>query len=120
MRALHTVYAVYDRDDVLVAIDTDLCNGSHPAGCAMLDPPTIHTGAAPQGVVLDSGTQTLYVADQFGNNVSVIDATRCNAQVTFGCRHLPPAVALTAPGGVADDSAEQTAYATTASSWASH
>ena len=114
--ALHTVYAVYDRDDVLVAIDTDLCNGGHPAGCAMLEPPTIHTGAAPQGVVLDSGTQTLYVADGFGNNVSVIDATRCNAQVTFGCRHLPPTVALTAPGGVADDAAQQTAYATTASS----
>jgi DNA-binding beta-propeller fold protein YncE len=114
--ALHTVYAVYDRDDVLLAIDTDLCNGAHPAGCATLDPLTIHTGAAPQGVVLDSGTQTLYVADQFGNDVSVIDATRCNAQATLGCRHLPPAVALAAPGGVADDAAAQTAYATTASS----
>jgi DNA-binding beta-propeller fold protein YncE len=113
--ALHTVYAVYNRDDALVAIDTDVCNGGHLAGCTTLDPPTIHTGAQPEGVVLDARTQTLYVADQLSNNVSVIDATRCNAQVTFGCRHLPPAVALAAPGGVAVDAAERTAYVTTRS-----
>ena len=114
-QALHTVYAVYDRDDVLVAIDTDVCNGAHLAGCATLDPPTIHTGAQPAGVVLDARTQTLYVADELGDDVSVIDATRCNAQITLGCRHRPPAVALAAPGGVAVDGIEHTAYVTTAS-----
>ena len=114
-QALHTVYAVYDRDDVLVAIDTDVCNGAHPAACATLDPPTIHTGAQPAGVVLDARTQTLYVADELGDDVSVIDATRCNAQITLGCRHRPPAVALAAPGGVAVDGIEHTAYVTTAS-----
>ena len=113
--ALHTVYAVYNRDDALLAIDTNVCNGAHTAACATLNPPTIHTGAQPEGVVLATGTQTLYVADQLGNDVSVIDATRCNAQITFGCRHLPPAVALTAPGGVAVDAAERTAYVTTES-----
>lgn len=113
--ALHTVYAVYNRDDALVAIDTNVCNGAHLAGCATLEPPTIHTGAQPEGVVLDAETQTLYVADQLGNDVSIIDATRCNAQSMFGCRHLPPAVALAAPGGVAVDAVERTAYVTTES-----
>ena len=113
--ALHTVYAVYNRDDVLVAIDTHVCNGAHLAGCATLDPPTIHTGAQPEGIVLDPGTQTLYVADQLGNDVSVIAARRCNAQITFGCRRRPSAVALAAPGGAAVDGVERTAYVTTAS-----
>jgi DNA-binding beta-propeller fold protein YncE len=112
--ALHTVYAVYLHDDALVAIDTNVCNGAHLAGCATLDPPTIHTGAMPGGVVLDARTQTLYVADELGDDVSVIDAARCDAQTTFGCRPRPPAVALTAPGGVAVDGIEHTAYVTTA------
>ena len=108
----HTVYAVYNRDDTLVAIDTRVCNGGHLAACATLDPPTIHTGEQPEGAVLDPGTQTLYVADQFGNDVSVIDAARCNAAMTVGCRRRPPAVPLVAPGGVAVDTREHTAYVT--------
>jgi DNA-binding beta-propeller fold protein YncE len=113
--ALHTVYAVYNRDDALVAIDTNVCNGAHLTACTTLDPPTIHTGAMPGGVVLDARSQTLYVADELGDDVSVIDAARCNAQTTLGCWHRPPAVALTAPGGVAVDGIEHTAYVTTAS-----
>ena len=61
-------------------------------------PPKIHTGADPEGVVLDPDTQTLYTANEVDNDVSVIDASRCNAQNTSGCR-IPPAVAINAAGG---------------------
>ena len=44
--------------------------------------------------------------------VSVIDATRCNAHTTSGCRHLPPAVALSETGALAADPAAHTVYFT--------
>ena len=96
-------------------IDTNDCSGSDPAGCATLIPPEIHTGADPESVFLDPRTQTLYTANWVDNDVSVIDASRCNADTTSGCRHPAPAVTLPGPGGVAVDSAVHTTYVTTAS-----
>jgi DNA-binding beta-propeller fold protein YncE len=113
---LHSVYVVYQKDDSLILIDTNLCNGSHPAACAALRPPAIHTGADPESVVLDSQTQTLYTADEVDNDVSVIDAARCNAQTTSGCRQLPSAVQVPGPGGLAADPAVHTMYVTSGSS----
>ena len=109
---LHSVYVVYQKDDSLIVIDTNACNGSHPAACAALRPPAIHTGADPESVVLDSQTQTLYTADEVDNDVSVIDASRCNAQTTSGCRHPAPDVAIDGPGALAADPAAHTTYVT--------
>jgi DNA-binding beta-propeller fold protein YncE len=109
---LHSVYVSYQKDDTLIVVNTRACNGTHPAGCATLRPPTIHTGADPEGIVLDSQTQTLYTADEVSNDVSVIDATQCNASTTRGCRHPAPAVALPGAGASAADPAARTAYVT--------
>jgi DNA-binding beta-propeller fold protein YncE len=106
---LHTVYAVYQKDDVLRVIDTNLCSGADPAGCATLNPPEIHTGAGPEMVRLDPQTQTLYTADEVDNNVSVIDATRCDAQTTLGCMHPAPEVPI-GSAGLAADAAVATTY----------
>ena len=106
----HSVYVSYQADDALVVVDTSVCNGSHRAGCATLRPPTIHTGADPQGIVLNGQTQTLYTADEVGNTVSVISAARCNAQHTRGCRNPPPAVSVARPGPLAADPAVHTTY----------
>jgi DNA-binding beta-propeller fold protein YncE len=108
---LHSVYVTFQRDDALMVVDTNVCNGSNPAGCATLNPPVARTGAQPEGVVLDPQTQTLYTANVTDNDVSVIDATRCNAQVTAGCRQAPPAAPISAWGLVADP-AVNTLYAT--------
>ena len=78
--ANHTVYVVYQKDDALLVIDTNRCNGSHPAACATLSPQEIHTGTDPEMVRLDPQTQTLYTANQVDNDISVIDASRCNAR----------------------------------------
>ena len=112
---LHSVYVVYQKDDSLIVIDTNACNGSHPAACAALRPPAVHTGADPESVVLDSQTQTLYTADEVDNDVSVIDASRCNAQTTSGCRHPAPDVAISGPGALAADPAAHTTYVTSGS-----
>jgi DNA-binding beta-propeller fold protein YncE len=113
---LHSVYVSFQKDDALVVVDTNVCNGRHPAGCATLRPPTIHTGADPEGIVLDGQTQTLYTADEVDNTISVIDAARCNAADTRGCRHPAPAVAIPGPGASAADPAAHTAYVTTGAS----
>jgi YVTN family beta-propeller protein len=110
---LHTVYVVIQKDDTLSAVNTNVCNGAHLAACATLSPPTIHTGEDPESVDLNPDTQTLYTANQVSNDVSVIDAARCNATVTSGCRQPPPAIALTGPGASAADPAVATLYVTT-------
>jgi DNA-binding beta-propeller fold protein YncE len=112
---LHSVYVVYQKDDSLIVVDTNLCNGSHPAACAALRPPAIHTGADPESVVLDSQTQTLYTANEVDNDVSVIDASGCNAQTTSGCRRPAPDVAISGPGAIAADPAVHTTYVTSGS-----
>ena len=112
---LHSVYVSFQKDDSLIVVDTSVCNGSHRAACAALRTPTIHTGADPEGVVLDSQTQTLYTANEVDNDLSVIDAGQCNAQTTAGCRHPAPAVAMTivpGAGAGAADPAVHTAYIT--------
>jgi DNA-binding beta-propeller fold protein YncE len=109
---LHSVYVAYQKDDALVVVNTNVCNGSHRSACSALRPPTIHTGSDPESVVVDNQTQTLYTANEVDNDVSVIDASRCNAQTTAGCRHPAPAVAISGPGGLAADPAAHTTYVT--------
>jgi DNA-binding beta-propeller fold protein YncE len=107
---LHSVYVVFQKDDALKVIDTNDCSGSDPAGCATLIPPEIHAGADPESVILDPRTQTLYTANWVDNTVSVIDASRCSAQNTAGCRHRPPAATI--PGGAGALATDPTAHTT--------
>jgi DNA-binding beta-propeller fold protein YncE len=112
--ALDSVYVSMQNDDALVIVDTRTCNASDLSGCAALSPPTIHTGADPEGVVLDSQTQTLYTANEVDNDISVISASQCNAQVTSGCRMPPPAVSVPGgPGLPAVDQSVHTVYVPT-------
>jgi DNA-binding beta-propeller fold protein YncE len=109
---LSSVYVSFQGDDSLVIVDTRTCDGRHLRGCAALNPPTIHTGADPEGTVLDAQTQTLYAANEVADDVSVINALRCNALTTSGCRHPAPAVAVpgSAFGLLATDQTVHTAY----------
>lgn len=91
---LHTVYVTYQEDDSVAAVDTNLCNGADVTACSSLHPPLARTGAAPQGVVLDPQTQTLYVANEIDNDLSVINASSCNAAVTGGCSQDPTTVPI--------------------------
>jgi DNA-binding beta-propeller fold protein YncE len=107
---LHTVYVSYEKDAALVVVNTDVCNGTHLAACARLKPPSIHTGAEPEGLILDPITQTLYTANEVDNDISVIDPSTCSAEDTKGCRHPAPSVAIPGAGQVATDNAVHTAY----------
>ena len=96
-------------------IDTNVCNGNNLTACGTLHPPLARTGAGPQGVVLDPQTQTLYVANEIDNDVSVIGASSCNATVTHGCSQDPTTVPVGWPDifstdALAADPAVGTAY----------
>ena len=91
---LHSVYVTYHKDDALLVIDADRCNGRHLAACATLGPREIHTGNNPESVALDPTTQTLYTADQVSDAVSVIDASLCSGRIVRGCRPRVPEVSI--------------------------
>ncbi len=52
-------------------------------------PRPIHTGEDPESLALNPATHTLYVANEVSDDVSVIDAARCNAE--RDCRVPAPA-----------------------------
>jgi DNA-binding beta-propeller fold protein YncE len=105
----HSVYVTNQKDDSVMVVNANVCTGRDLAGCATLDPPEIHTGADSEVLTLDPATQTLYTANQVDNDVSVIDATRCDAQTTSGCRARVPEVPNVS-GGLAVDPAVHTTY----------
>ncbi len=107
--ANHSVYVTNQKDDSVIVVNANVCNGSDLAGCATLEPPEIHTGADPEILTLDPDTQTLYTANELDNDVSVIAATRCDAQTTSGCRARVPEVPNVS-GGLAADPAVHTTY----------
>ena len=113
--ANHSVYVTNQKDDSVIVVNANVCNGSDPAGCAKLDPPEIHTGADPEVLTLDPHTQTVYTANQLDNDVSVIDATRCDAQTTSGCRARVPEVPNIS-GPLESDPAVHTTYVASSAS----
>jgi DNA-binding beta-propeller fold protein YncE len=108
--ANHSVYVTSQKDDAVIVVNANVCNGSDLAGCATLHPPEIHTGADPEGITLDPATQTLYTANQDDNDVSVIDPTQCDAQTTTGCRQRVPEARVGSEASVTVDPAVATAY----------
>jgi len=110
--SLRSVFVVFQKNDALKVVDTDLCSGGDPSGCATLIPSEIHTGQDPESVALDPQTQTLYTANWVDNTASVIDASRCDTQTTSGCRKHVPEVPIAAAGLAADPAVATTYVAT--------
>jgi hypothetical protein len=108
--SLDSVYVSYQNQDLLAVVDTRSCSGAEPAGCAAEVPPSIHTGASPEAVVLDPSTQTLYAVNEADSDLSVINPRRCDAFTTSGCMHLAPSFALPGPGTPVADPAHHTIY----------
>src|SRR3954471_7373257 len=56
--------------------------------------PSAPVGHTPQSAAFDPATQTVYIANQDDNTVSVLDARHCNARDTSGCATTPPTIAI--------------------------
>ena len=73
--------------------------------------PSVRVGNGPQGAAFDRATDTVYVANQSDNTVSVVDARHCNGLDTSGCAGTPATVPTGAgPFAIAIDDATHTVY----------
>ena len=65
-------------------LDGSKCNATTTDGCTK-NAPTTSTGNGPSGLDINPNTQTLYVANQSDNTVSIIDTSACNQHQLAGC-----------------------------------
>jgi DNA-binding beta-propeller fold protein YncE len=113
--ATDTVYAANagptGNGDTVSVINGATCNGSTGTGCGH-KPPTIRVGVNPFWDAVAQATDTVYVANYNDGTISVINGAACNATVTSGCRHTPPAVTTGAGASFAGiDGAVHTVFA---------
>jgi len=105
-----SVFVVNQGDSTLSIIDGAICNALDTAGCAQ-HPPVVATGYFPGYMDIDVASDTIYVANNGANTVSVINGAACTLARPFACRHDPPTTtAGTIPQGSAIDSATGTLY----------
>lgn len=98
-------------------IDGATCNGSRTSGCSQT-PATIRVGEGPDGVAVDAATNTVYTAnaglgspEPFGDTVSVINGSTCDAAQTMGCGQSPRTITVGAgPNWITLDPQNHTAY----------
>jgi DNA-binding beta-propeller fold protein YncE len=110
-----TVYVANNADGDLPGtvsvINGATCNGSDTSGCGRHFP-TMPTGRSPLLVAADSRTGYIYVTDFSSAAVSVLNGSRCNAQVTTGCRTATHQQAIgSQPFGLTINQATNTIYA---------
>jgi DNA-binding beta-propeller fold protein YncE len=108
--AAHTAYvAVSDGVTSQVAIvDTARCTARPSAHCTgAATAITLPGNPGPAALAYDSVNHTVYVADASTGNVSLINATTCNATHLSGCATAPKVatLGLTAPGAITVDTA---------------
>jgi DNA-binding beta-propeller fold protein YncE len=90
----HTLYGLASESDIVAAVDTRHCRAHDTAGCAR-KPRTLQTGGDPFWMSFDRRTSSLYVVNHADSTLQVLDAHRCSAVRTAGCRREAPAVPAT-------------------------
>jgi DNA-binding beta-propeller fold protein YncE len=83
----HTVYVTNagDSPGTVSVINSATCNGTRTAGCRRHFP-TMTTGISPGLIAADTRTGMLYVNSGNSAAVTILNGSRCNAEVTSGCR----------------------------------
>ena len=112
----HTVYVTNntlgDTPGTVSVINSAACNGARVSGCAGRMP-TAPAGRSPGVIVVDTGTDIIYVADENSAAVSVINGSQCRAGMTRGCRRAVTTQAVgSTPIGVGVNQRTRTVYVT--------
>jgi DNA-binding beta-propeller fold protein YncE len=115
---LHSIYVSNNFDDTVSVLNAATCNATVTSGCHAV-PPTVRVGGAPQALLADPTTGTLYSANEGDSTVSVVNLTTCDGTTTSGCQSVAPAADVSSPflnpptkltGGVAVDESTKTVY----------
>ena len=105
-----TVYAAAQGEGTVTVLDARSCTAGRTIGCRH-PAPTTRLGPGPAGSALDLDRNTLYVADQLANVVSVVDPSACSAHRLSGCGRTWPQIPVGHfPKAVAIDSSLDTLY----------
>jgi DNA-binding beta-propeller fold protein YncE len=108
--ATDTIYVVNTNDNTVSVINGATCNALTSAGCDQTAS-TVNVGNDPYALAVDQLTDTVYVANQADNTVSVIDGATCNGTQHSGCgQTLATLPVASNPQGVAVDQATNTVY----------
>jgi YVTN family beta-propeller protein len=115
---LHSVYVANNFDDTVSVLNAATCDAIVTSGCHAV-PPTVQVGGAPQALLADPTTGTLYAANELDRTVSVFNLATCNGTTKSGCRSVAPTADVSRPflnpptkltGGVAVDGSTNTVY----------
>jgi YVTN family beta-propeller protein len=91
--ATHTVYVANEGDNTVSVLDASRCSASVATGCASPSA-TVHVGDSPTGIAVDQATDSVYVANNGGDTISVIDGATCNATQQTGCAVTPASITV--------------------------
>jgi YVTN family beta-propeller protein len=70
------------------------CDAANISGCASQIPPQVPVGTDPISTAFDQATDAVYVTNWKDDDVSVINAARCNGTQTVGCTGVPPTITV--------------------------
>jgi YVTN family beta-propeller protein len=109
-----TVYQPIISAGTVAVIDGATCNGFDHSGCGHIAA-FVKVGSAPNGVVVNDGTNTVYVGngvfDDTPGSVSIINTHACNGAHPSGCaRHWPTVAVGRQPQQLALDAATNDVY----------
>jgi DNA-binding beta-propeller fold protein YncE len=111
--ATNTIYVANIADGTVSVINGATCNGTDHSGCGQT-PPAITVGPGPAAIAVDDSTDTIYVANNWTDTVSVINGATCNGVVHYGCSQTPATITVgNAPLATAVDQRTHTLYVET-------
>jgi DNA-binding beta-propeller fold protein YncE len=108
----HTLYVTNSGDlpGTVSVINTATCNGTRTAGCRRHFR-TMTTGISPALIAADTRAGMLYVNDFNSAAVTILNGSRCDAEVTSGCRAAGRQQAIgSGPQGIAVNPRARTVY----------
>jgi DNA-binding beta-propeller fold protein YncE len=110
--ATHTVYVANQGDNTVSVVDASRCNASEAMGCTK-PLATVRVGDGPTGVAVDQATDSVYVANNGGDTISVIDGATCNATDQVGCERTSAALTVgSGPFAIGINSTTDSIYVT--------
>ncbi len=108
--ATGTLYVSNQDENTVSVLNVAACSLTSQAGCRHAAP-TTPVGTGPMGIAVNQLTNTVYVANQHDDTLSVVSGSACRVPLQSSCDHAWPTVTTGSfPQAVAVDAATDTIY----------